>query len=89
MENSLQEKIKLWHSKEIGDVDLMHATYVTQSFPRHTHEGFGVGIVERGALGFYYRGENVIALPRVINLVNPGEAHTGHAASKQGWAYRN
>ena len=68
--------------------ELMHATYVTQSFPRHTHEGFGVGVIERGALGFYYRGENVVASEGLINLVNPGEVHTGHAAVKAGWTYR-
>ena len=83
-----QEKVKLWRLQVLGDVDLMHAKYVTQSFPRHTHDGFGVGVIERGALGFYYRGENVVASAGVINLVNPGEVHTGHAASKEGWTYR-
>jgi AraC-like DNA-binding protein len=66
----------------------MHAHYVTQSFPRHTHEGFGVGVIEHGALGFYYCGDNVVAPPGAISLVNPDEVHTGHAATEQGWTYR-
>ena len=47
---SIQEKVKLWRVSGLGDVDLMRAKYVTQSFPRHTHEGFGLGVIERGAL---------------------------------------
>jgi AraC-like DNA-binding protein len=87
-EPGLQEHIKLWRLPELGGVELMRAHYVTQSFPRHTHEGFGVGMIEHGALGFYYRGRNIVASPGVINLVNPDEVHTGHAASAQGWTYR-
>ncbi|MDY6987357.1 MAG: AraC family transcriptional regulator [Thermodesulfobacteriota bacterium] len=83
-----QEQVKLWRLPELGLLELMHATYVTQTFPRHTHEGFGVGVIERGALGFFYRGENVVASPGAISLVNPGEVHTGHAAEESGWTYR-
>lgn len=85
---SSREKVKLWRQPALTNIDLMRATYVTQSFPRHAHEGFGVGVIEHGALGFFYRGENVVALPGAINLVNPGEVHTGHAAVEDGWTYR-
>jgi AraC-like DNA-binding protein len=87
-DSELQEQVELWRSPGLSDIELMHANYVTQSFPRHTHEGFGVGVIERGALEFYYRGENVVAPPGAINIVNPGEVHTGHAATDQGWTYR-
>ena len=83
-----EEKVKLWRTKELGTVDLLHATYVTQTFPRHSHDGFAVGIIEQGALAFYYRGENVVASAGAINLANPGEAHTGQAADEGGWTYR-
>ncbi|MDY6951516.1 MAG: AraC family ligand binding domain-containing protein, partial [Thermodesulfobacteriota bacterium] len=83
-----QEQVKLWRLPELGPLELMHATYVTQTFPRHTHEGFGVGVIERGALGFYYRGEHVVAPRGEISLVNPDEVHTGHAAAAAGWTYR-
>jgi AraC-like DNA-binding protein len=83
-----REKVELWSEPDLGDVGLMRATYVTQTFPRHTHETFGVGVIESGALGFYYRGENVVASSGEISLVNPDEAHTGHAAAASGWTYR-
>jgi len=74
--------------RDLGAVDLLHATYVTQTFPRHSHDGFAVGVIERGTLGFYYRGENVVASAGAINLANQGEAHTGQAATASGWTYR-
>ena len=83
-----EERVKLWRMPELGDVELMHATYVAQTFPRHSHEGFAVGAIERGALGFFYRGENVVAPAGAVSLANPGEAHTGRAATEAGWTYR-
>lgn len=69
-------------------LDLLHATYIKQTFPRHAHDGFAVGVIEQGALGFYYRGENVVAPPGTINLANPGEIHTGQGEDDNGWTYR-
>lgn len=82
------EQIKLWRLPHLRKVDLLHASYVNQSFSRHMHEGFAIGVIEEGALKFSYRGENLVASFGHINLANPGEAHDGHAASKKGWTYR-
>jgi AraC-like DNA-binding protein len=82
------EQSKFWHLPELGNLELLRATFVTQSFPRHTHDNFAVGVIEQGALGFYYRGENVVASQGAINLANPDEAHTGYAAAETGWTYR-
>ena len=83
-----QERAKLWRLSHLRNLELLHATYITQSFSRHTHDGFAIGVIEQGALGFFYRGENVVASPGSINLCNPGEAHNGHAAAERGWVYR-
>jgi AraC-like DNA-binding protein len=72
----------------LGAPELLRATYVTQRFPRHTHDGYGFGVIERGALGFRYRGEEVVAPAGAINLVVPDEPHTGQAAAADGWTYR-
>ena len=81
------ETTKLWRIPQFN-VELLHAKYITQSFPRHSHDQYAIGVIETGALGFYYRGENVIAPQGNINLCIPGEVHTGHAASDSGWMYR-
>lgn len=72
----------------LGPVDLMHARYVTQIFAPHFHEGYCLGVIEQGALGFRYMGENVVAPAGAVNLAVPGEVHTGHAADGVGWTYR-
>ena len=72
----------------LGGVDMLHARFVTQTFSKHFHEGFAVGCIESGAMRFNYRGESVVAAKGQVNLVVPGEAHDGHGADREGWAYR-
>ena len=81
-------KTKIWRVPYLNDVELLRAEHLAQSFPKHTHECYAVGVIERGALGFFYRGENVVAAPGDISLCIPGEAHTGRPAGDEGWAYR-
>ncbi len=82
------EIIRLVEWKARPGLQLLQARFHTRSFSRHSHEGFGFGVVEQGALGFFYRGENVVASAGRINTVNPDEVHTGHPATEQGWSYR-
>jgi AraC-like DNA-binding protein len=83
-----KELVKLWRTPSLPQLELMRATYVTQTFPRHAHECFAIGVIETGALGFRYRGADVVAPAGAVNLANPGEPHTGQAAVPQGWSYR-
>jgi len=82
------EQVRIWQPPDLPGLQLMQASYVTQTFPRHSHDGFGAGVIERGALGFFYRGENVVAPAGRINLVNPDEVHTGQSVTEAGWSYR-
>lgn len=79
---------KLWRAPGVSGLELLHAHHLKQSFSKHTHEGYAVGVIEGGALGFFYRGENVVAAPGQINLCVPGEVHTGRPATPEGWSYR-
>ena len=83
-----RESVKYWRIPQVNGVDLLNASYVTQTFSKHTHEGYAVGVVESGALGFAYRGETLVAGPGTVNLVIPGEPHTGFSAAEEGWTYR-
>lgn len=82
------ETTKIWRIPELKGLELLRAKYVTQSFPRHTHQRYAIGVIEDGALGFYYRGENMVASQGSINLCIPGEVHTRYSASEAGWVYR-
>jgi AraC-like DNA-binding protein len=82
------ERVKFWHAQELDKLELLHATYITHAFARHTHDGFAIGIIEQGAEGFYYRGAEYIAPAGSVVVINPGEVHTGQAVTKAGWTYR-
>lgn len=82
------EIVKCWRSPCLPDVDLLHARYTAQSFSRHAHDGYAVGVIEQGALSFSYRGGTWIAPAGQINLAVPGEAHTGTGVNGLGWTYR-
>lgn len=47
-----RNKVKLWRLG-IEGLERGRATCVTQRFPRRAHDGFAVGVVEDGALGFF------------------------------------
>lgn len=79
---------KMWRLPGLGGAELLRARHQTQTFAPHTHEGYAVGVIEGGALGFFYRGENVTAPAGHINLCVPGEVHTGQPAAPSGWSYR-
>ena len=88
MKRPNQEYVRLWNPPGHSGVALMHATYVGQTFSKHTHDDYALGVIEQGGLGFRYRGENLVAVPGQICLVIPGETHDGHAAVDNGWTYR-
>ncbi|MEB3211537.1 MAG: AraC family transcriptional regulator [Leptolyngbyaceae bacterium] len=83
-----KERVKFWRDPVLRDLEMLSATYVTYSFARHAHEGFGIAIVESGAMEFDYRGETYIAPPGSVVITDPEEMHTGHAVLETGWTYR-
>lgn len=87
-EKTSQERVKFWRAQELGQLELLHATYITHAFARHIHTGFAIGIIEQGAEKFYYRGAEHVAPAGHVVVINPGEVHTGQAAGKNGWTYR-
>ena len=83
----MSEKVKFWREPQFGNLELLHARYITHSFCRHTHDTYAIAIIEQGAEAFSYRGETHIAGSGNIAIINPGEVHTGHAADYS-WTYR-
>jgi AraC-like DNA-binding protein len=73
---------------DTGEVTALHAQFVSHRYPRHTHDYFVIGLVDSGAQSFTYRGARHITPAGNLFVVNPGEVHTGEAASAQGYIYR-
>ncbi len=54
-----------------------------RSFPRHTHDQYGVGVVDAGGHSSWSGRGQVEAGPKTFISVNPGEVHDGHAMGRQ------
>lgn len=83
-----REQTKFWRAADIGDVDLLKATYVTHTFAKHTHAGYVIGVIEGGVEAFEYRGQTHHAPAGSVVVINPDEVHTGYAGDEGGWVYR-
>lgn len=81
--------VRSWRAVESGGLDLLHGTFTTHAFARHAHETYSIGLLEHGAMTFACRGGEYTLRPGLIGLINPDEAHDGHAEDGQGWTYRN
>lgn len=62
-------------------IELFEAAFSTQTFARHAHAGFAIGAIAEGAGGYLCRGESMVLPAGSLSLMNPEEAHTGHAAA--------
>ncbi|HEY5754272.1 MAG TPA: AraC family transcriptional regulator [Steroidobacter sp.] len=68
-----------FHALPVHGIEAMRATS-QRSFPRHTHDQYGIGMVDVGKhVSWSDRGQ-VEAGPRSFISVNPGEVHDGQAA---------
>lgn len=82
------EESKVWRIPELAGLEMLRAKYVSQNFSLHFHRRYAIGVIEKGALGYYYRGGNHIAQQGHVNLCIPGEVHNGHSVTEAGWTYR-
>ncbi len=83
-----RESARMWKPGRLAGVFLLAADYRRQDFAPHIHEDYALGVIERGAMAFRYRGQGLVAPAGSVNLVVPGEAHDGHGLDAAGWSYR-
>jgi AraC-like DNA-binding protein len=83
-----RERATFWRDPALSDLELLRATFITHAFAPHTHDGYAIGVVEKGAERFKYRKNVYVAPQGSVVVINPGEMHTGEAASAEGWSYR-
>ncbi|MET0258648.1 MAG: AraC family transcriptional regulator [Methylobacterium sp.] len=74
-------KGRFHHLSWLSGVEIFEADLRSQTFGRHSHEGFAIGAIAAGVGGYQLRGANVLLPQGSLSLMNPDEAHTGHAAS--------
>lgn len=71
----------------VHGIEAMHATS-QRSFPRHTHDQYGIGMIDAGKHASWSDKGQVEAGPRSFISVNPGEVHDGQAGGECGRSWR-
>ena len=71
----------------LAGVESMSAT-TARSFPRHTHDEYGIGIIDLGGHASWSGRGRVEAGPGGFISVNPGEVHDGHALGRRPRSWR-
>ena len=72
----------------LSGLETVHANYHKQTFSKHVHETYTIGLIQIGAQQFYRTGAQHVAPENTIILVNADEVHTGQTATSNGWSYR-
>jgi AraC-like DNA-binding protein len=65
-----------FHSAPYPGLDAMRAS-TAHVFPRHTHDQYGIGVIDRGGHASWSDRGQVEAGPGSVICVNPGEVHDG------------
>jgi AraC-like DNA-binding protein len=76
-----------FHAFPVSGVEAMSAR-TARSFPRHTHDQFGIGVIDHGGHASWSGRGQVEAGPRQFICVNPGEVHDGHAIGRASRSWR-
>jgi AraC-like DNA-binding protein len=67
-----------FHAFPLPGIDPMTASTV-RAFPRHTHDQYGIGVIDAGGHASWSGRGQVEAAPGHFISVNPGEVHDGRA----------
>ncbi len=76
-----------FHNSPFAWVDAMTAS-TARRFPRHTHDQYGIGVVDSGAHSSWSDRGQVEATPGKLICVNPGEVHDGSPLGERSRSWR-
>ncbi len=81
--------VDIWLDVALEPVEYLRADYYDFVFPPHLHEGYAIGVIERGAQRFRPGRSSTLLMPEgTLCVINPGVVHEGRAGLEGGWSYR-
>lgn len=83
-----RETARLTIHPELGDLELLAASYRDHAYALHTHPTYVFGVVTAGVERFRTGRTVNLATPGSILVVNPEEPHDGEKGCEAGWSYR-
>ncbi|MCJ8349303.1 AraC family transcriptional regulator [Moritella sp.] len=88
MSHISKEKAEFKIVDAFNGLEIVDADYQEQTFSKHVHEGYTIGVIDKGAQRFERSGSTHIADENSIIFVNADDVHTGESATQDGWRYR-
>lgn len=75
--------------KQFEELELLKASFTSQSFKPHFHEQFALVLLEKGRVDYSYKDQQRKAESGTLMLLNPYEVHTGKSIDDQPWDFRS
>jgi AraC-like DNA-binding protein len=85
---TMEDGYRIRIDDDLDGLELVEAVHDRPYFARHVHPTYALGIVQRGANRFRYRGAFHTAAAGAVCTVTPDEAHEVEPAAGAGFAYR-
>lgn len=75
-------------TQPLEGVELLHAWLTSETYQRHRHDTYAVGVTDRGVQVFDYRGAARVSTRGQVVVLYPDETHDGRAGTAEGFGYR-
>jgi AraC-like DNA-binding protein len=80
--------VRAWAPRVPGIAEVFHAWFTDHAYPEHTHDAWTLLVVDEGAIRYDLDRHEHGALHRGVTLLPPHVAHTGRAATPEGFRKR-
>ncbi len=82
------DQAQFWRDPDVPALELRLSSYDSRTFPKHTHDSYSIGLVEKGESTFFLQGALHRIGPGQIALIPPAEVHACNPEGGSGWRYR-
>jgi AraC-like DNA-binding protein len=82
------DAVRAWAPDVPGIAEVFHARFTDHAYPEHAHDTWTLLVVDEGAIRYDLDRHEHGALGSAVTLLPPHVAHTGRAASAQGFRKR-
>ncbi len=69
--------VRVWRDDDMPGLEVSFVRANSHAFPRHAHDYYSIGLMERGGAYYLDRRDECFISPGEIMLINPGQVHTG------------
>lgn len=73
---------------QFDNLECLSGTYRNQSFPKHYHDTFCVGILERGSEILSLENSSHLVPANTVILIEPYKVHSNYQTDSEGWTYK-